>query len=98
MKAANCSGEPGCESALSLAKVALVSALASPSLMAALSLATTEAGVRGGASTPDQALRVSDGNPASVKVGTSGRLAQRCGVDIASARNLPSWISGSRTV
>src|SRR5213594_2797490 len=56
MKRAKSSGEPGCVSALNFMKFTLAPGVLRPSLMAALSLLTIAAGVRGGASTPDQAF------------------------------------------
>src|SRR5258707_1047981 len=94
MKRAKSSGLPGCVSALNFMRATLAPGVSRPSLMAALSLATIALGVRGGASTPDQAFCGNVGKPLSIMVGTSGSVSQRWALVTASGRSLRSSISG----
>ena len=55
-------------------------------------------GVSRGAISAVQAPLVTDGKPISGMAGTSGNSGARFGPTIASARNLPSWISCSEVL
>src|SRR3954452_556516 len=63
--------------------------------MSAFSFLMTAGGVALGTSTANQRLTSTPGNPASAKVGMSGRLSTRLAEVTASARTLPLWMWGT---
>ena len=98
MMAANSAGVVIFGSMPSLAKLARSSGDFNPSLIAALSLSITAAGVPGRRHHAEvDVVGLHPGIPASTKVGTSGSSGQRSAAVTASARTLPAWMCGSST-
>src|SRR5215831_16572318 len=83
MKAAASAGVIASGVVLSFFRRSWTSGILRMSTIAALSLATIAGGVFGGAEIAFQVSEMKSGTPASMKVGMSGRSAERCSAETA---------------
>src|SRR6185503_3094503 len=95
MKSRKASGVPPATSPPLATMDSRCSGIARTALMSRLSRSTMARGVPAGTMTPCQLVDSNPGNPASARVGTSGRSAMRVVEVTASARTLPALTEGS---